>query len=68
MMQIADAHVDKNLQEVWTLFEEYTVSLGICLDFQDFDAELATLPGSYTLPRDVSSSRYGTGKWLDALT
>lgn len=50
MIQIAKAHTGINLQEVRTLFEEYAASLDISLDFQDFDAELANLPGSYAPP------------------
>jgi len=50
MTQIAEAHAGKNLQEVRKLFEEYATSLEISLDFQDFDDELANLPGSYAPP------------------
>ncbi|MGH3994890.1 MAG: GNAT family N-acetyltransferase, partial [Pseudonocardiaceae bacterium] len=33
-----------------TLFREYAESLGMNLHFQDFDQELATLPGAYAPP------------------
>ncbi|BEP39843.1 GNAT family N-acetyltransferase [Variovorax sp. 375MFSha3.1] len=34
-----------------TIFRDYAASLGIDLDFQDFDGELAQLPGEYAEPR-----------------
>jgi putative acetyltransferase len=50
MIQIAEVHAGKNLLEVRKLFEEYAGSLGISLDFQDFDEELDNLPGRYAPP------------------
>jgi ribosomal protein S18 acetylase RimI-like enzyme len=40
----------KDLLEVKSLFSEYASSLGIDLSFQDFDRELAALPGDYAPP------------------
>jgi hypothetical protein len=50
MIQVVEAHAGKQLREVRKLFEEYVASLGVSLEFQDFDDELATLPGSYAPP------------------
>jgi len=48
--EIVNAHEGSELQEVRAMFEEYAASLGISLDFQDFDEELAGLPGKYLPP------------------
>lgn len=50
MLRIADGHAGADLHLARTLFEEYAASLGVSLDFQDFDAELAALPGDYVPP------------------
>ncbi|MRD49038.1 GNAT family N-acetyltransferase [Caenimonas koreensis DSM 17982] len=42
---------DADFQDVRTIFSEYAKGLGIDLCFQDFDRELATLPGEYAPPR-----------------
>jgi GNAT superfamily N-acetyltransferase len=50
MVRISDAHAGEHLQEARRLIEEYAASLGVSLDFQDFDLELASLPGDYSPP------------------
>src|SRR5262249_44671101 len=45
-----EAQTDNDLQTARGLFEEYAASLDVSLDFQNFDEELATLPGDYAPP------------------
>lgn len=37
--------------EVRQIFREYAASLDVDLQFQDFEAEIADLPGDYAAPR-----------------
>jgi ribosomal protein S18 acetylase RimI-like enzyme len=45
-LTIADAEPE----EARTLFVEYAQALGVDLSYQDFDSEVAGLPGDYALP------------------
>lgn len=51
MMEIGEAQFPRHLDEVRAIFREYAASLDIDLSFQDFEAELAALPGKYAAPR-----------------
>jgi ribosomal protein S18 acetylase RimI-like enzyme len=42
---------DQDLAAAAEIFREYAIGLGVDLCFQDFDAELADLPGDYAPPR-----------------
>src|SRR5204862_8104869 len=50
VMQIFKASSDEDIRAVRGLFEEYAAGLGISLCFQNFDRELANLPGDYAPP------------------
>src|SRR5262245_51218170 len=47
---IVSAEKREQIDQVRMLFREYGTSLGSCLCFQSFDAELAGLPGEYSPP------------------
>jgi putative acetyltransferase len=49
-MRIFQANSPDHVEEARTLFREYEAGLGISLCFQNFDQELAALPGDYTPP------------------
>lgn len=48
---IRDAHHPDDLQAIHALFAEYADSLAFDLRFQNFDDEMASLPGEYAEPR-----------------
>lgn len=49
-IEIRSVHDPAGLATTRRLFREYADSLPFDLDFQDFEAELATLPGEYAAP------------------
>jgi ribosomal protein S18 acetylase RimI-like enzyme len=49
-IEIVAGHAAEHVPVVRTLFEEYAAALGVDLGFQDFERELAELPGEYAPP------------------
>ena len=49
-MEIKQAKSPAEIGQAKELFVEYAASLGVSLGFQNFDQELAELPGAYTPP------------------
>lgn len=50
-VELIAARTSEHLDAARLLFAEYAQQLGVDLAFQDFDAELAGLPGDYAPPR-----------------
>jgi len=50
MVSVVPAHTKKDLRQAKILFEEYAATLDFALDFQNFEEELAGLPGGYAPP------------------
>ena len=52
---------ESDVAEVRTLFREYADTLSFALDFQDFERELAELPGAYAPPHGALLLVRGAG-------
>lgn len=50
-IDIAEATTDEDLEHIRRLFRAYADWLNVDLCFQEFETELATLPGAYAPPR-----------------
>jgi ribosomal protein S18 acetylase RimI-like enzyme len=50
-MRLVEARTETELRIARGLFREYSASLGVDLCFQNFESELAGLPGDYAPPR-----------------
>jgi len=50
MMKVIQAEIGEQIELARELFKDYEVALGISLCFQNFEKELAELPGDYTPP------------------
>ena len=50
MVQIIHSHMPEQVGKVRSLFDQYAISVGSNLGFQNFDDELINLPGDYTPP------------------
>jgi putative acetyltransferase len=49
-VEIVEGHGEEHVPAVRVLFQEYAAALAIDLGFQDFERELAGLPGEYAPP------------------
>jgi putative acetyltransferase len=51
----------QDIEAAREIFREYAHGLGVDLDFQDFESELASLPGDYAEPRGMLRLAYIDG-------
>ena len=61
---ICDAQFPEHLSLVREMLREYQDSLGVSLCFQNFEAELAGLPGAYAVPQGCLLIAWGDGQAL----
>jgi hypothetical protein len=51
VVQLTQAKTPSDIEQARKLFQEYEAGLGISLCFQNFEQELAGLPGDYAPPQ-----------------
>lgn len=61
-VQLLSPASDEDWRQTCAIFQEYAASLKVDLRFQDFDQELADLPGEYALPRGALMLAWADGQ------
>jgi Acetyltransferases len=62
MIEIIQAETPEHIEEARKLFRDYHAWFGLDLCFQDFDGEVAALPGKYAPPEGRLFIAYADGK------
>jgi len=61
MLLVTEAFAEPAISQTRALFREYSMTNGVEICLQDFEAELASLPGKYARPTGrLCSWRYAT--------
>ena len=64
MIRIVHAQTPQHFEYIRRLFIRYADALGFDLEFQNFNMELATLPGEYAQPRGCLLLGRDSGNWV----